>query len=243
MASEASSTSTLRAALGAWVVALGCARDEPAPTPAPAPAPVVAAPAPPVEDKIYEVNIASNPSGAKVLLQDAELGTTPHVLRFKQETALVLRLDGHRDAELTVGPQSDPNVVVQLTALPGGAVASAPSTEANPSSTPRTGGSASKPRATGDAAVPAATPTEPAPVPKPAAPKSSGLPYDDVAAAKADYQAGTIDRDAYDQAVRKLKVRRNEKLLVIKELYRTGAIDKDEYARRKRIIDNEYRGT
>jgi uncharacterized membrane protein len=42
--------------------------------------------------------------------------------------------------------------------------------------------------------------------------------------------------------VRKLKARRAEKLAVIKEKYQAGEIDKGEYNRRKKIIDNEYRG-
>ena len=60
--------------------------------------------------------------------------------------------------------------------------------------------------------------------------------------AKSDYQSGKIDRDAYDQAVRKLKARRNEKIAVIRALYQKGAIDKGEYQQRKRVIDNEYKG-
>jgi PEGA domain len=245
MGSEPSSTKTLRSVLGALMLSLACGREQP---PAPAPAPVQGEPKaaePPAEDKVYEVNIASNPSGAKVLLEAAELGLTPHVMRFKEQTSLLLSLDGYRTAEVTVGPDSDPNVVVQLTAMPGGtgAVVALAPTETGAASAAKSASTSSKPRASSDVPEPVAEPAVAPIEAKPVAPKPSGLPYGDVAAAKADYQAGKINRDAYDQAVRKLKVRRNEKLLEIKELYRTGTIDKDEYQRRKRIIDNEYRGT
>ena len=43
--------------------------------------------------------------------------------------------------------------------------------------------------------------------------------------------------------MRKLKNRRSDKIAVIRAKYQAGEIEQDEYARRKRIIDNEYRGT
>ncbi|MBK8238714.1 MAG: PEGA domain-containing protein [Deltaproteobacteria bacterium] len=250
-------------ALATFTLLLGACTQAEDPAPAPPPAPVE--PAPASAPQVFEVTIASVPSGAAVTLQGAELGVTPYVLKYKRQTSVLVTADGFFAKEITVGPDSDPTVVATLTPLDddGGAT-----TGAAPLDGPATGAvaMADKPPPTADAKASAGpkpasatssgaksassfpttpsssgTATPPADIDKPA-PKSSSLPYDNVAAAKADYQAGKINRDTYDQAVRKLKARRIDKLLVIKELYRQGTIDKGEYQRRKRIIDNEYKG-
>lgn len=245
-------------ALATFSLLLGaCTSEEPSAGPAPAePAPVEPAAAP--TNQVYEVTIASVPSGAAVTLQGAELGVTPYVLKYKKQTSVLVTADGFFAKEITVGPDSDPTVVATLTPLDGEAGATS---GAEPVDAPDTGAvaMADRPPPTGSASAKPSTGAKPSTESKPAttassssttasaddAPKptpKSSLPYDNVADARADYQAGKINRDTYDQAIRKLKARRTEKLLVIKELYRAGTIDKGEYQRRKRIIDNEYKG-
>jgi PEGA domain-containing protein len=219
------------AVLALVLVGCTCTEDPPAAT-------VIAPPpqAAPSAPQIYEVTIASTPTSAKVTLGGAELGTTPYLIKFKTQTSLMVEADGYIAHEVTVGPDSEPTVVVTLTPKEG-----EPSTPAIVAAAPtvaRTSTSSGSKSSSAGSSTPtaAAKPTAPAPAPK------SSLPYDNVAEAKGDYQSGKIDRDAYDQAVRKLKVRRNAKILEIRDLYQRGLIDKGEYQQRKRVIDNEYKG-
>jgi len=204
---------------------------EPTAEPVPAATPAPVSPT----DVVHEVTLATTPSGANVRLSGAVLGTTPYVLKYRAATTVQVEMSGYLEEDVHVDAKSDPNIVIVLHPDPAAEEITPASTIApTPTPAPRSA-AAAKPAAP----TPAPTaPTEPA-TPRPS---SGGLPYPDVAAAKADYQAGRIDRDAYDQAVRKLKNRRSEKIAVIKAKYQAGEIDKDEYARRKRIIDNEYRG-
>lgn len=225
------------------LVLAGCNCDPPPPpASAPAPQPPAAAPSAP---QIYEVTIASVPTGAKVTLEGAELGTTPYALKFKTQTSVLVEADGYISREVTVAPDSEPTVVATLTPAEGGPPAATTTDDAASTvaraSTPSTtaSGGERKPKSSTSSSAPApSAPSTPAPAPA----RKSSLPYDNVTSAKADYQAGKIDRDAYDQAVRKLKVRRNEKIAAIRALYQKGAIDKGEYQQRKRVIDNEYKG-
>lgn len=203
----------------------------------------------PAEDKVYEVTLASTPTGARVLLSGAQIGTTPHLLKYKRTTTVQITADAFLPAEVTVDETSDPNVVVALQPDPAAAAAATAggdgtgaTGEAKGDATNATTSSSST---KSSSTASKSTPSEPSqPTPTPSTPKpSSSLPYPDVADAKRDYQAGKIDRDEYDQAVRKLKARRAAKIEVIRRQYQAGEYDKDEYNRRKRIIDNEYRGT
>ncbi len=234
---------------------VACADDPPPPQPAAAPPAAAPAVEPTTDEKVYEVTLASTPTGARVLLSGAEIGTTPHLVKYKRKTTVRIVADAHLPAEVTVDETSDPNVVVTLQPDPAAALAATSGTAGSEtktddgktpstSSTPAAKSSTSKSDASASSSTKPTEPSKPstdpaAPTPKPA----SSLPYPDVAAAKADYQSGKIDRDAYDQAVRKLKLRRAQKIEVIRAKYQAGEFDKDEYNRRKRIIDNEYRGT
>ncbi|HWB80320.1 MAG TPA: PEGA domain-containing protein [Nannocystaceae bacterium] len=231
--------------LAAVALSIACTCGDPPPAPASAPPAEIAPPAPGAP-QIYEVTIASAPSGATVLLEGAELGKTPYLIKFKTQTSVMLEADGYVAREVTVGPDSEPTVVAQMTPLEGGPPATdvgggdggalAPTVARAPASSGSASAHKSKSASTGSSTPAPSAPSTPAPAPK------SSLPYDNVTDAKSDYQAGKIDRDAYDQAVRKLKARRNEKIAVIKALYQKGAIDKGEYQQRKRVIDNEYKG-
>jgi hypothetical protein len=66
----------------------------------------------------YTVTVASVPSGATVQLGGAELGKTPYQLQLKSNTEIELSLPGHRTQNVTVDPDGDPNLVVNLVPLP-----------------------------------------------------------------------------------------------------------------------------
>lgn len=91
------------------------------PPPAPAPAPVES------EPTSVQISVDSFPQGATILgPNEAVLGTTPHTLsmeRNPQATAMVLRLEGFKDVELTVIPDIDKPVFAKLEAqeAPGAA--------------------------------------------------------------------------------------------------------------------------
>ena len=95
-------------------------------------APVVAAAAPepgaPPEPEVVEkpayaeVTVASKPAGATVTLDGAELGKTPYNLKLKEPRELSLTLKGHKSQAITVEPDGEPIVVVEMAKI----VATAP---------------------------------------------------------------------------------------------------------------------
>lgn len=83
------------------------------PPPQPQPAPVAQAPADsPDADK--EVLIATEPAGAKVILKNAEVGTTPMKLLVRGNTNVVLEKEGYVKQALMITPDSEPNLVITL---------------------------------------------------------------------------------------------------------------------------------
>jgi serine/threonine protein kinase len=64
------------------------------------------------------VTIATVPSGARVKLGGAELGSTPYELAVKDKTEIELELPGHEVKTLQVDPAGDPNLIVKLNPLP-----------------------------------------------------------------------------------------------------------------------------
>jgi hypothetical protein len=64
------------------------------------------------------VTIATVPSGARVKLAGAELGSTPYELAVKDKTEIELDLPGHEIKTLQVDPAGDPNLIVKLNPLP-----------------------------------------------------------------------------------------------------------------------------
>jgi len=72
----------------------------------------------PTRSEVHTVTIASTPSSARVILGGAELGTTPYVLKFRNQTEIVVERQGYTSQTLTVSPNSEPNIVVTLVAQP-----------------------------------------------------------------------------------------------------------------------------
>jgi serine/threonine protein kinase len=70
----------------------------------------------------------------------------------------------------------------------------------------------------------------------------SGTKYQNVAQAKAAYNAGKIDRTTYDDVIWVLKTRRKSQIQKVKSDYRAGRINKAEYNRRIQAIDRAYLG-
>jgi serine/threonine-protein kinase len=86
-------------------------------TPTPSSPPSAASvPAAEPADALHSVTIASSPKGASVLLNGAELGKTPYTLQFKRATALKVMLSGYAPQTITVTPESDPNLALELVA-------------------------------------------------------------------------------------------------------------------------------
>jgi hypothetical protein len=69
----------------------------------------------PVGATPHTVTIASTPSGARVVLEGANLGTTPYILKFRRDTVITVILQDYEPQTFTVTPNSDPNIVVSLT--------------------------------------------------------------------------------------------------------------------------------
>jgi hypothetical protein len=94
--------------------ALGCSREGEVPQA------VAVAMTAPQEAADKEVLIASQPTGAKILLKGAEVGATPMKLLIRTDTNVVLEKEGFLRQALMLTPKSDPNVVVTLVPAEGG---------------------------------------------------------------------------------------------------------------------------
>jgi len=91
---------------------------------------------------------------------------------------------------------------------------------------------------------PAARVPASAPLPTSAgvAPAAAPPAFPNIAAAKRAYQAGQIGNYAYRDAVGALKRERSERIQAEKLLYKRGAISRDEYDRRVRVIELQING-
>jgi hypothetical protein len=66
----------------------------------------------------HQVLIASNPGEARVMMDGAELGTTPLELTVTEGAVVSVEKEGFEPEELVFGADVGPNVVVQLMAIP-----------------------------------------------------------------------------------------------------------------------------
>jgi serine/threonine-protein kinase PpkA len=71
-----------------------------------------------VSGESREVTIATIPSGASVRLAGAELGKTPYELRLKRPTEIEVELPAYEPRVLTVTPDGEPNVIIELVPRP-----------------------------------------------------------------------------------------------------------------------------
>ena len=141
---------------------------------------VVPAPQQPPENPqadVRTVHIVSSPSGASVLMSGVELGKTPYDAQYRKETDLTLTMQGYEPATVHLSSASEPNVAVELVALP--LVPSAPVAK-HETKRPGPGPGQAAPAPSAPPAPPPVAPTAklqaPAPPPAPPPPPPSAPP-------------------------------------------------------------------
>lgn len=193
-----------------------------APAPAPAPA------------ELRTVRIATKPTGARVLLNGAELGTTPYSLQFRASTTVELSKTGYDKKAITVDSSSDPNLVVELVASKNAPPRVMPAQQAAPAPAP----------APPPAAVPlAAPPPPPARAALPAQPPPSNTANDTEISLRNAYRSGQIDRWQYRQRMDMLDARYRSAVALEKRYLREGRINRWDYERRVQILKAQRRGS
>ncbi|MCU0664910.1 MAG: PEGA domain-containing protein, partial [Myxococcota bacterium] len=176
--------------------------------------PVPVATDPPAPSGNTEVRLESRPPGAKILLGEAELGTTPMTIKITAQTSLILDLPGYVRQAVLLTPSSQPHLSVDLVPAPAAetqrpiAPTAAPkTTKASRSESPRKQSSAkSSSKSSSNASSPApATPIPPgdSATKDPAASKDSSKPgkaFDTMRQVKEALRKGEIDRNGYKAA-------------------------------------------
>jgi hypothetical protein len=249
------------------VAAFGGCSNEPT-----APQAVAVSVAAPQEAADKEVLIATQPAGAKVLLQGAEVGATPMKMLIRGDTNIVLEKDGYVRQALMLTPKSDPNVVVTLVpsgepAAPVAAVApvAAPAEAAaapseQKSSSPSGKASSKKSSGRGDektgaseaAGQPAEAATQPAPptaATAPAEPPKATAPaapkkteYQNMRQIKEALRAGTITRAEYASWQSTIRKNRQAEYDATEKDLREGKITESQYKEKIRAIRAKYEG-
>jgi len=210
----------------------------------------------PQADADKEVLIASQPTGAKILLKGAEVGATPMKLLIRDDTNVVLEKDGYVKQALMLTPKSDPNVVVTL--VPSGeevaAAEVAPTAApAEADKAPKAGAAKAGGKKTGKeedgagtatgtgAAEPAPAPAEP---PKEAAPEPPPKPagYTTMRQIKDAYRAGKITKADYNYWQGIIRQKRQAEFDQVKKDLRDGKITEAQYEERIRAIKAKYEG-
>lgn len=243
----------LRIACSMIVIAalLAACQPEAPPPPAPVPAP---APAAPVDeaDADQEVLVATEPSGAKVILKGAEVGTTPMKLLVRGNTNVVLEKEGYVKQALMITPESDPNLVITLVPSGEAAAEDEPEPAVGPTATAKKGkGKKGKEEAAPAeekpveaAAAPAEKPAEEkpaeaAPAPPPPPKKKS---YSNMRQLKQAYAAGEITKLEFRQWQNTFKQKRAAELRQLEQDYDDDKITKAEYKQKAREIRLKYEG-
>lgn len=244
----------LRIACSMIVVAalLAACQPEPAPPPAPAPAPAPAAPADEA-DADKEVLVATEPSGATVILKGAEVGTTPMKLLVRGNTNVVLDKEGYVKQALMITPESDPNLVITL--VPSGeAEEEEDEGAAGPTATAKKGkGKKGKDEAEAEpaeekpaeaAAAPAEKPpeekpAEAAPAPPPPPKKKN---YTNMRQLRQALANGEITHAEAKQWQNKFKQMRAAEYEKAKQDYEDDKLTKAEYKQKLREIKLKYEG-
>ena len=234
-----------------------------------APQTVAVAVTAPQESADKEVLIASQPTGAKVLLQGAEVGATPMKLLIRADTNVVLEKDGYVRQALMLTQKSDPNVVVTLVPstepqpqaaapiAPAAAEPEAAASEQRPSSgksSSKKGSEKAEEKATAPQPTEAATQPEPAAAatpapaqpepakatPAPAAPKKTE--YTNMRQIKEALRAGTITRDEYASWQATIRKNRQAEYDATEKDLREGRITETQYKEKIRAIRAKYEG-
>jgi len=241
---------TFPVVLVAAALIAACTPEPPPPMPMPAP---VAQPQPQAEqpDADKEVLVATEPAGAKVMLQGAEVGTTPMKLLVRGNTNVVLEKEGYVKQALMITPDSEPNLVVTL--VPSGegeaeaeeaevAVGSAGSAGSAKKGKGKKDGEAEPPAETTPEPVASQPPPEAKPPEPPPEPKPVKKTYSNMAQIKAALANGEIDRVEFKKWQRKFQQDRAKELKQLEEDYEAGKIDKAQYKQMARDIKLKYEG-
>jgi len=210
----------------------------------------------PQEAADKEVLIATQPSGAKILLKGAEVGASPMKLLIRGDTNVVLEKEGYVRQALMLTPKSDPNVVVTLVPAEGAAAEPTPETVAaavGPGST-KTSGKTSK-KTTGKtegkveekpaegAGTTGTGVTEVAPpTPPPTPPPAAKTEYTTMRQIKNAYSAGKITKTEYSYWQGIIRQKRQAEFDATKKDLAAHKITKAQYEETIRAIKLKYEG-
>jgi hypothetical protein len=185
-----------------------------------------------------QVVIASKPAGASVLLQGARVGETPVTLQVKEDTNLVLELDGYVRQALLVTPDGRPNHVVELIPAPASGCCPCAAEGAAPNAV---AGAGARPAAKPPAASTAST-SSTATAPELPRPKAATGGIRTMREAKEAYRAGRIDRSEYNRVTDVIRGRMRTDIDELKRAYRAGKVTKADYEQGAREIKLRYEG-
>jgi hypothetical protein len=231
-------------ALGA--AALACSREGEVPQA------VAVAMTAPQEAADKEVLIATQPTGAKILLKGAEVGATPMKLLIRGDTNVVLEKEGYVRQALMLTPKSDPNVVVTLVPADGAAAEPAPEVAAaaiDPGS-PKTSGKTGKKtsgktedKVAEGAGTSDAPAVEPAPPPAPTPPPPPAkVEYTTMRQIKDALKAGKITKAEYSAWQGIIRQKRQAEFDAAKKDLRDHKITENQYEDLIRAIKIKYEG-
>jgi len=204
----------------------------------------------PQEAADKEVLIATQPTGAKILLKGAEVGATPMKLLIRGDTNVVLEKEGYIRQALMLTPKSDPNVVVTL--VPAEGAAAEPETVAtsvDPGSPKTSGKSGKKTGKTEDKAAEgtgttgaAVTEAAPPPATPPPPPQPAKIEYTTMRQIKDLYHAGKITKTEYSYWQGIIRQKRQAEYDATRKDLEAHKITKAQYEETIRAIKLKYEG-
>ena len=202
-----------------------------------------------------EVLVASQPSGAKVVLKGAKVGETPMKLLVRGDTNVILKKEGYVQQALMITPKSEPNMVVTLVPLDDEEAAESGDDEAEQeeaaSETATKGKKKSTKKMTGGTKPAPSTdtgeedkneevvapPPSPSPDPKPKKPS-----YDTMAQIKRAIREGKITKAEFRKYQAEIRRKRAVEMAATKKAYQQGKLTKAQYNEKIRSIKIKYEG-
>jgi hypothetical protein len=202
-----------------------------------------------------EILVASNPSGAILVLKGAKVGETPMKLLVRGDTNVILEKEGYVQQALLITPKSEPNMVVTLVPLDDEESAQNGDDEAEQeeaaSGTGTTGKKKSIKKNTGG--------TEPAPstdtgeeekneevVASPPStspePKTKKPSYNTMAQIKRAIREGKITKAEFRMYQVEIRRKRAAEVDATKKAYQQGTLTKAQYNEKIRSIKIKYEG-
>ena len=202
-----------------------------------------------------EVLVASQPSGATVVLKGAKVGETPMKLLVRGDTNVILKKEGYVQQALMITPNSEPNLVVTLVPLDDEEPAENGDEEVGQeevaSGTATTGKKKSVKKKTGGA-EPApsidtgeedekdkgvASPPSPGPDPKIKKPS-----YNTMKQIKRAIREGKITKAEFRKYQAEIRRKRAVEVAAAKKDYQQGKLTKTQYKEKIRSIKIKYEG-